>query len=176
VTLALAKNMKTILVSVYLLIACVCTGIAQTSYTFTPEERKAIEEENHQRKLLDAKLYLEIPSEYKERKGIFLVQESKSSRSIDETAYRLANATSSSITYTAYSADSPIYRVQHFVDQKWDEIQIGWCGTGLGISELPPGKSVVIFVVSEKLRGTFRVGIDLIGNENHSETVWSSEK
>jgi len=168
--------MKPILVTIYAFIAFTFAATAQTSYTATPEERKAMEEEIHQRKLLDAKLYLEIPVEYKNHKGVFLVQERQSSRSNAETAYRFANATSSSISYTAYSASSPVYRVQHFVTQKWEDMQLGWCGTGLGISELPPGKSVVIFVISEKLTGVFRVGIDLIGSDNHRETVWASEK
>ncbi len=88
---------------------------------------------------------------------------------------RLANPSGAAIAYTAYSVESPLYRIQFRRDGEWVEHNVGWfCGTGLGMRELLPGAEAVFSVHTVEGDPPMRIGLDVdragLGGR---ETVWS---
>jgi len=162
------------------LIFCLCFRSLAIAEDFPPDVQKAIEQEINQRRQQDLSLLKEVPSEYQERKDAFIVEE-KLPTSNGFIQCRIINMSNADIHFTGYSASSPWYRLQTKTDGKWEEVKVGWfCGTGLGLSTVPPNKSVVIEVDPKDFGKNLRVGIDLVSQESGNTpspkiTIWSKE-
>jgi hypothetical protein len=53
----------------------------------------------------------------------------------------LTNSTVHTVWFTSYSANFPIYRVQHLKEDQWEYRNMGWCGNGLGPRKVGSHKS-----------------------------------
>lgn len=65
--------------------------------------------------------------------------------------------------YYGYSVDSPIYRYEKKTAKGWEDCPLGWCGTGMAIRRLAPGRSFALDVhPPDDLRRTgFRLRLDV---------------
>ncbi len=89
---------------------------------------------------------------------------------------RLSNPTSSAITFTGYSEESPWYRIQKMANDEWVEHQVGWfCGTGLRECTIEPGKSSLIPVSVPDAIFPVRVGVEYSRGKDGGSVVWSDK-
>ena len=61
--------------------------------------------------------------------------------------FTLINGTDVPFFYNGYRPDDPVYSFEHWDGMHWREQVGGWCGVGLGIVELAPGKSTSFAVI-----------------------------
>ena len=116
-----------------------------------------------------------IPGRYATEKEISLRLEGRSRTSFGhDFRVRLINPTSSALTFSGYDESSPLYRIQKWVDDAWEEHQVGWfCGTGLGQRAIPRARSSVIAVHATDDLLPIRVGVEF-EHRGENRTVWSA--
>ena len=81
----------------------------------------------------------------------------------DESAtasFRVTNESGTTLAYTGYAPDGPLYGREVLEADVWQESFMGWCGTGASEYELAPGKSITFtaFVPRDGKRYRFRIG------------------
>lgn len=152
---------------------------AQAQQERTKEQREAIKEEMALRRSVDAEMFEAVPAAYKAGTGVFLVEEGASAEHENQPVFRMVNLSKASVYYVGYLANSPIVEMERFENGRWNAVGLGYCGTDLGISELPAGKSVVFPMNRDFVKGRIRVGIRLVEGEGERlgvgiRTIWSS--
>jgi len=85
-----------------------------------------------------------------------LVSLEPSAKDMTTARFRATNRGKAVISYGAYSPETPLYRREQLVDGTWEEVFVGWCGTGLHEYELAPGHSVEFEIGIERDGRTFR--------------------
>lgn len=92
---------------------------------------------------------------------------------------RVDNNTTHDFWFYGYRANEPTYVFSEWDGSEWQEIELGWCGTGLGEHQLEAGRGFT-FQANAYLvwtpTGRFRVGLQLRRKRKSAPvTAWSEE-
>ncbi len=123
----------------------------------------------------DKKLQKDIPKELQDVKSVSLTVAQVKGKVV---TIDIRNNTGGQVSFIGYSIQSPMYRIQKQVGEKWVENQLGWCGTGDYNPVLNSKKYCVFIVNLPKKDQVYRVGVDvsmLNGDEGEKKTmtVWT---
>lgn len=121
-----------------------------------------------------------IPKQYADHKEVAIVLEDLKQigeRLAMQVTLRIINPTDKPFTFTGFSEQSPILKVQHMKAGKWvDEPRVLRCGTGLRQCTIAPGQSAVFYeaVYSETMPTRFGISHTVEG-ANEPQVVWSEK-
>src|SRR5262245_9565266 len=91
--------------------------------------------------------------------------------------FTLTNSANTTVSYNGYGADDPVYELEYWNGKQWRAQMGGWCGVGLGMLELGPGRVVSFGIDLAGMRSPSRVGITIFPNSKvtSGHTVFSSK-
>ena len=148
-------------------------SLLQAELTSDEQKQRAAEESVLQQ-AIDREKVTPIPKIYEQLDDCFIAREPSSEVSSNGFAFRFGNPTKKPIYFSGWEPASPHYKIQIYNGTIWKDEVVLVCGTGLGIRELPPGKSVLLDVRAHAAK--FRVGVALLSNDKTwktIQTIWS---